>query len=279
MPSDETNIFTQLIESRPAEAEREQARAAFLAGFDEKLRREDIARERAKDPMRFALARLDLSEAPHGLSIDQGVFSRGAIILTWWPNGTRDHLVRDYPPPSDEFLKAWPIGMAAKERLVKAECRRINHEFAPSFLKDEELTVKALADLVERHVGFRPRVVSEDAAYEKLTGAQPGPTPRPSDSIARAARDVGARFVALTERLVAAFAMTHDRVARIRGSDLLCCWVGEEGGTEVTEAVRALAAPLAAKYHAECTIPPERCMVRQVGDGMSIVVKYVERPE
>jgi hypothetical protein len=98
------------------------------------------------------------------------------------------------------------------------------------------------------------------------------------------AHQAAARAAALNERLVAAYALTHETVGITsrpdeRGLGLMCQYPTSEFGSPVTPELRAMAEPLAREYYAATELPPERCMVVWGVVGDTIRVSYEVRPE
>jgi hypothetical protein len=139
--------------------------------------REELERERGKDPVGFLLRRIDYSKAPFPIYVDRDAFERVRCTLSWWPNGTR--LRREVVPEDPEPVFSRNVYTSAqKVRVVNPVHKALGFEVSERLaFESPGAALEFVETTLRQACGVRPAVLSEGDAMRQINpnwGLSPG---------------------------------------------------------------------------------------------------------
>jgi hypothetical protein len=131
---------------------------------------EALQREKARDPVKFLLARFDFSGAPMRIGLKQKVFDREQCLLWWDQVDAAPEPTREPPPVYDAFDPNAPALLYTTRRPQAPPKRmRLNFTISPRAVCDETIVAERFVlHIVSRNTGFVPRVGGELELFRKL---------------------------------------------------------------------------------------------------------------
>lgn len=164
------NPLTEFAESLP-ERERQAFGDAILRWVVADAERQELNREKGRDPVGFLLRRLDFTGAPFPIELDHHPFERERVTIHWWPNGKRAR--QEVASREVKSASLYSRTERVTYRMVDPKHMAYDVEIDEGrAFRDGDASAWWLMLQCEQLTGFRPAVRSE---RESLDAKTPGP--------------------------------------------------------------------------------------------------------
>lgn len=172
MPDEPKPNFYAELRQRLPERYRLEFDRQLLRVLQSQLDREDLDREKGRDPVGFLVRRFDFSAVPFPVYLrHQGFGFLGSVTacqLEWWPHGERRRQeFDDDVAPEPDFTKA--LSLSSRTRIVEPEQKRYDFSVSTRLAFESDLA-PMLAGTFTRLLGHAPRVLSERELMAKSRG-------------------------------------------------------------------------------------------------------------
>lgn len=172
-----SNPLTEFAESLP-ERERQAFDAAILRWVVADAERQELEREKGRDPVGFLLRRLDFTGAPFPIELDHHPFEREKVTIHWWPNGkrAREEVVSREPRSFNKHSMTERVTY----RMVEPKRMACGIEISErNAFRESDSSAWWLMLECERLTGFRPTVRGERETLGAKSIAPPSSPEKP----------------------------------------------------------------------------------------------------
>ena len=153
------NPLTEFADSLP-ERERQAFADAILRWIVADAERQELDREKGRDPVGFLLRRLDFTSAPFPIELSNHPFERGRVTIHWWPNGK--HTRQEVASREVKSVTLYSMSERVTYRVLEPKHMAFDVEIDEGrAFRDGDASAWWLMLQCEQLTGFRPAVRSE----------------------------------------------------------------------------------------------------------------------